>query len=76
MKKNLFIIIFFIQFTLGINILFGQEIANNNDLKTKIDTYLNASFENGYSASVLVAKHEDVILSKGYGWSDRQKKRF
>lgn len=74
MKKNLFILILSIQFTFGINVLFGQEVANNNTLKTKIDTYLNVSFENGYSASVLVAKHGDIILSKGYGWSNRQKK--
>lgn len=73
MKKRLFITIVFIHLFLGISTLFGQEI-NTNALKAKIDSYLNTSVTNGYSASVLVAKKGDIILSKGYGWSDREKK--
>ena len=61
MNKRLFIILVFIQLVIGISNLFGQEI-NNNELKTKIDTYLNNSVTNGYSASVLVAKKGDIIL--------------
>jgi len=73
MKKQLSIIILLIQFAFGTNALVGQE-NNNNELKAKIDTYLNSSVENGYAASVLVAKKGDVILSKGYGWSNRKNK--
>ena len=73
MKKRLFITLVFIPFIIGNSILFGQEISNN-ELKVKIDSYLNHSVYNGYSASVLVAKKGDLIFSKGYGWSDRKKK--
>ncbi|MCK0107868.1 serine hydrolase [Flavobacteriaceae bacterium S0825] len=73
MKKRRFFILVFIQIVIGISTLFGQEM-NNNELKAKIDTYLNNSITNGYSASVLVAKRGEVILSKGYGWSNRKKK--
>lgn len=74
MKTYLTIIILFIQFLFGANTLIGQEAQNNNALKAKIDTYINNSVTNGYSASVLVAKKGKIILSKGYGWSDRKKK--
>ena len=40
MKINLLVILFFIQFLFGIDILIGQGISNN-ELKAKIDTYLN-----------------------------------
>jgi len=73
MKKKSFITLVFTHLATGISILFGQEV-NNNELKTKIDTYLNNSVTNGYSASVLVAKKGEIILSKGYGWSDRKNK--
>lgn len=72
MKKILFITLTIIHLALGISPLYGQEI--NNDELAKIDTYLNASFKNGYYASVLVAKQGNIILSKGYGWSDRKNK--
>jgi len=74
MKTYLTIIILFIQFLFGANTLIGQEAQNNNAFKAKIDTYINNSVTNGYSASVLVAKKGKIVLSKGYGWSDRQKK--
>ncbi|WP_347923956.1 serine hydrolase domain-containing protein [Pontimicrobium sp. SW4] len=73
MKKRRFFTLVFIQIVIGISTLFGQEM-NNNELKAKIDTYLNNSVTNGYSASVLVAKKGEVILSKGYGWSNRKNK--
>ena len=74
MKKNLLIIVLIIQFAFGIHTLLGQDIQYHNDLEAKIDNYLNASSDNGYAASVLVAKQGDIILSKGYGWSDRNNK--
>ena len=74
MKIKLTTIILFIQFAFGTDTLFGQEIQSNNNLSAKIDTYLNNSTTNGYSGSVLVAKKDEIILSKGYGWSDRKNK--
>jgi len=73
MNKRLLISLVLIQFLIGISTVFGQEVKNN-ELKAKIDTYINASSENGYAASVLVAKQGDIIFSKGYGWSDRKNK--
>ena len=70
MKKKLFITSVIIQIVIGVSILFGQE-ENNNELIAKIDTYINNSVTNGYSASVLVAKKGEIVLSKGYGWADR-----
>jgi len=74
MKHKLFVLFFFIQLGFGTKPIFGQAISNNEVLKVKIDTYLNASSENGYAASVLVSKQGDIIVSKGYGWSDRKNK--
>mgnify|MGYP003636196044 CR=1 FL=1 len=74
MKHKLFVLFFFIQLGFGTKPMFGQATSNNEVLKAKIETYLNASFENGYAASVLVAKQGGIILSKGYGWSDRKNK--
>ena len=54
MKTNLNIITLVIQIVFGVNTLFGQETQNHYQLKEKIDTYLNSSVDNGYSASVLV----------------------
>lgn len=73
MNKRLLITLVLIQFLIGISTVFGQEVKNNK-LKAKIDTYLNASSENGYAASALVVKQGELILSKGYGWSDRNNK--
>ncbi|TJY35956.1 serine hydrolase domain-containing protein [Pontimicrobium aquaticum] len=50
--------------------------SQNTDKKlfNKIDSYLEASVTNGFSGVVLVAKKGAVILSKGYGWADRENK--
>jgi CubicO group peptidase (beta-lactamase class C family) len=74
MKIILFSLIYFIQFGLITTTLNAQTIENNKALKTKIDTYLNASVRNGFSGAVLVSKKGEIILSKGYGWSDRKNK--
>lgn len=73
MKRYLYIIILCIQFALGSTTIVAQN-TTTNEVKSRIDTYLSKSVSNGYSASVLVAKNGEIILSKGYGWSDRQKK--
>ena len=52
----------------------AQSIEHKKALKTKIDTYLNASVANGFSGSVLVSIKNEIVLSKGYGWSDRNNK--
>ena len=74
MKTYLITIILFAQLVFGTNTLFGQEKQSIEELKVKIDAYLNNSVANGYSGSVLVARKGDIILSKGYGWSNREQK--
>jgi CubicO group peptidase (beta-lactamase class C family) len=46
----------------------------NKELLNKIDSYLELSVTNGFSGAVLVSKKGEVILSKGYGWADRENK--
>lgn len=46
----------------------------NKELKNKIYSYLELSVKNGFSGAVLVSKKGEIILSKGYGWSDRENK--
>jgi len=71
---RLLIIVILNQFIFISSFLFGQEIQNNDSLNARIDTYLNNNVTNGYSGSVLVAKKGDIILSKGYGWANREQK--
>lgn len=52
----------------------GQPKDTSETISTRIDRFLNKSVENGYSGSVLVAKKGEILLSKGYGWADREKK--
>jgi CubicO group peptidase (beta-lactamase class C family) len=73
--KNIFLVLLFLaQLLFGSNTIQAQSIENRKALKTKIDTYLNASVTNGFSGSVLVSIKGEIILSKGYGWSDRKNK--
>ena len=46
----------------------------NKELFNKIDSYLESSVTNGFSGVVLVSKKGETILSKGYGWADRENK--
>jgi len=74
-NRMYFNITFTLCFILLLNI---KGVAQNNknveSINTRIDNYLNSSVENGYSGSILVAKDGKILLSKGYGWADRNKK--
>ncbi|WP_138433975.1 serine hydrolase domain-containing protein [Winogradskyella algicola] len=60
---------------LGLNLAAAQQaILDSNKLSDRIDTYLTNGAVNGYAASVLVAKDDKIILSKGYGWANREYK--
>ncbi|WP_026935048.1 serine hydrolase domain-containing protein [Christiangramia echinicola] len=64
--------LFFVFITLSTLSSFSQN--TNKELFNKIDTYLEASVINGFSGVVLVSKKGEIILSKGYGWADRENK--
>ncbi|MEQ9221058.1 MAG: serine hydrolase domain-containing protein [Cyclobacteriaceae bacterium] len=51
-----------------------QEDTDLITITKHIDDYLTQSASNGFSGSVLVAKKGEIILSKGYGWADRENK--
>jgi CubicO group peptidase (beta-lactamase class C family) len=51
-----------------------QNISNKNNLPVALDEYLRRAAANDFSGAVLVAKDGQVILRKGYGWSDRKNK--
>jgi len=46
----------------------------NGDLGQRIDRYMQKAEANGYAGSVLVARGENIILAKGYGLADREKR--
>ena len=74
MKKIRLVLSIIALVIVGTLTLYAQENLISKDTYTKIDNYLNSSVTNGYSASVLVAKDGEILLSKGYGWADRNKK--
>lgn len=74
MKISFSNLIYFTLFVLGTITLNAQTIENNKLLKTKIDSYLKASVDNGFSGTVLVSIKGNILLSKGYGWADRKNK--
>lgn len=73
-KNTILGVIFISQFVVLPNWINAQAPINNRDLTGKIDTYLTKSAANGFSGAVLVANQGNIILSKGYGWADRNRK--
>lgn len=55
-------------------LLYSCVQEQENKITKHIDDYLTNSVSNGYSGAVLIAKGGEIILSKGYGWADKNKK--
>jgi CubicO group peptidase (beta-lactamase class C family) len=55
-------------------LLYSCVQEQENEIPKHIDDYLTNSVSNGYSGAVLIAKGGEIILSKGYGWADKNKK--
>jgi CubicO group peptidase (beta-lactamase class C family) len=51
-----------------------SDIIVREGLGAKLDDYLQRLADWGYSGTVLVAKNGEIILQKGYGLADREKK--
>src|SRR5215213_9013508 len=55
----------------GLDTFLLQDKTNDRARITLIDDFLNAA---GITGGVLVAKNGEVILRKGYGWADENRK--
>jgi hypothetical protein len=53
----MFAVFFYLAFFIGTITAKAERIINNDNLKSRTETYLDKSVENGYSASVLLALH-------------------
>ncbi|MFD2824633.1 serine hydrolase [Lacinutrix iliipiscaria] len=71
MKSSIKIVIFAF---ITLSTLSTHSQTTNKELFNRVDSYLESSANNGFSGVVLVAKKGEVILSKGYGWADRENK--
>ena len=56
---------------LGVFTLNAQQKAQSKDLFIKIDKYLTAGTDNGFSGAISVVKNGDVIINKGYGFANK-----
>ena len=48
-----------------------QPATEQNNPSMRVDSYLQASVENGFSGAVLIAKDDKIILNKGYGFANK-----
>ena len=54
--------------------LHAQSSDEENTFKYRFDSYLSKGVNNGFSGAVLVAKRGEILLSKGYGLANKEKK--
>lgn len=48
-----------------------QSAVDRTNPSARIDSYLQAGVENGFSGAVLIAKDDEIILNKGYGLANK-----
>lgn len=48
--------------------------ANDSAAVARIDAYLSQNQSNGFTGSVLIAKGDQILLNKGYGFANRETK--
>lgn len=51
-----------------------QNVAPRGELGKKVEEYLDRLEKLGFSGGVLVAKDGEIVLNKGYGWANRERK--
>lgn len=50
---------------------FNLALAQNNDIQKKVDEYIDAYMQmNQFSGSILIAKNNQIIANKGYGFAN------
>lgn len=58
----------------GQDISSGTETIVSGAVGRKLDAYLSKIEERGYSGAVIAAKNGEIVLRKGYGYANREKK--
>lgn len=56
------------------NVLNAQSNEDENSIKNRLNSYLSKGVNNGLLGAVLVVKEGEIILSKGYGLANKEKK--
>ncbi|MDH5367792.1 MAG: beta-lactamase family protein [Cyclobacteriaceae bacterium] len=74
MKKTLFLFTAITMIQLGAFTLSAQEKTESTALYSKIDTYLTAGTNNGFSGVITVVKNGEIIINKGYGEANKNTK--
>ena len=72
MKNTLIVLSCTLQFMLSSTIANAQKKKDYTAIKSKIDHYLTAGVQNGFSGSILVAKKGEIIINKGYGMANKE----
>lgn len=54
--------------------VWAQQEVVNGETGILLDTYLSRTVPFGFSGAVLVAKNGEILLNKGYGYSNKEKK--
>ena len=49
------------------------DTGNRGDIAARIDTFLTRATAHGLSGAILIARHGEIILRKGYGLADRER---
>ena len=72
---NAFFLAFFILMNLIVAQSCLQEYEKTSDFETEVDSYIKPYMDlDSFQGSILIAKDEKVLLSKGYGYADREGK--
>jgi len=50
----------------------AQARTNSADVFAKIDNYLSAGCDNGFSGAISVVKNGNIIINKGYGFANKE----
>lgn len=71
MKKPLFILSLITLLQLGAFQISAQQKIQSETLFSRIDNYLTAGTENGFSGAIAVVQNGEVIINKGYGLANK-----
>jgi CubicO group peptidase (beta-lactamase class C family) len=73
MKKSLLVVTIITTIITGVFSSNGQQ-QTSEELVKKIDSYLSAGTNNGFSGAISVIKNGKTIINKGYGYANKKSK--